>query len=163
MRILFYSVLSVVSCQVFLHTWECAPCWIKEGEEKQKCDIWHRARSNLSDKISSQQIISHTIHTSNRVHMLFQVFEGDGLPSQICQQCIEELENHYRFKQKCENSDARLRQYLKNMKATQLPAKTSKVKCKCNINKISHLPVVLKTWLHGILFFCIVSINFRLH
>ncbi|XP_069702449.1 zinc finger protein Paris-like isoform X1 [Periplaneta americana] len=45
-----------------------------------------------------------------------EVFEGDGLPSQVCQQCIEELDSHYRFKQKCETSDARLKQYLKNMK-----------------------------------------------
>lgn len=56
--ILFYSVLSVVSCQVFLHTWECAPCWIQQDEGKQTCDIRHLARSNLSDQISSQQIIT---------------------------------------------------------------------------------------------------------
>jgi hypothetical protein len=56
--ILFYLVLSVVCCQVFLCTWECAPFWIQEAEWKQKCDIWHLARSNLSDKISSQQIIT---------------------------------------------------------------------------------------------------------
>lgn len=162
--ILFYSVLSVVGCQVFLHTWECAPCWIQEAEGKQKCDIWHLARSNLSNTdFKPTNNYSHTIHTCNRGHLLFQVFEGDGLPSQICQQCIEELENHYRFKQKCENSDARLRHYLKNMKTMQLPAKTTKVKCKCTVNSTSHLPVVLNTWLHGRQFLCMVTINFRLH
>jgi len=162
--ILFYSGLSVVGCHVFLHTWECTPCWIQEAEGKQKCDIWHLARSNLSDTdFKPANNYSHTIHTSNRVHLLFQVFEGDGLPSQICQQCIEELENHYRFKQKCENSDARLRHYLKNVKTTQLPAKTSKVMCECIVNNTLHLPVVLNTWLYGRQFLCMVTINCRLH
>ncbi|XP_021936507.1 zinc finger protein 583-like, partial [Zootermopsis nevadensis] len=52
-----------------------------------------------------------------------EVFEGDGLPSQICRQCTEELDSYYKFKQKCENSDARLRQRLKNIKTMQFQAK----------------------------------------
>jgi hypothetical protein len=161
--ILFYLVLSVVFCQVFLCTWECAPFWIQEAEWKQKCNIWHLARVNLSDKISNQQIITVILFIQVTECTFFQVFEGDGLPSQICQQCTEELENHYRFKQKCENSDARLRQYLKNMKTMQLPVKTSKVKCKCTVNNTSRLPVVWNTWLHCRQFRCMVTINFRLH
>jgi hypothetical protein len=75
--------------------------------------------------------------------LLFQVFEGDGLPSQICQQCVEELDSHYRFKKKCEISDARLRQHLKNIKTVQFPAKVPQVKCKCTISKAKHLCIKL--------------------
>jgi predicted dithiol-disulfide oxidoreductase (DUF899 family) len=40
-----------------------------------------------------------------------QVMAGDGLPSKICRQCIRQLDRWYAFKQKCENSDAVLRQF----------------------------------------------------
>lgn len=40
-----------------------------------------------------------------------QVMAGDGLPSKICRQCIRQLDRWYAFKQKCENSDAALRQF----------------------------------------------------
>lgn len=43
-----------------------------------------------------------------------EVYEGDGFPSQICQQCAEELDSHFKFKQKCQASDARLKEYVKN-------------------------------------------------
>ncbi|KAJ9585794.1 hypothetical protein L9F63_002431 [Diploptera punctata] len=46
-----------------------------------------------------------------------EMYEGDGLPSHICHQCAEEVESYYKFKQKCQTSDARLRLYLKNVGA----------------------------------------------
>ncbi|PSN46644.1 hypothetical protein C0J52_07080 [Blattella germanica] len=48
-----------------------------------------------------------------------EVYEGDGLPAQLCKQCLEDLNYCYQFKQKCELSDSRLRQYLKN--STTIP------------------------------------------
>lgn len=46
-----------------------------------------------------------------------QVMAGDGLPSKICRQCIRQLDRWYAFKQKCENSDAALRQFAVKPKA----------------------------------------------
>lgn len=38
--------------------------------------------------------------------------EGDGLPSQVCLQCVHYINRAYSFKQLCERSDATLREYL---------------------------------------------------
>jgi len=46
-----------------------------------------------------------------------QVMAEDGLPSKICRQCIRQLDRWYAFKQKCENSDAALRQFALKPKA----------------------------------------------
>lgn len=36
---------------------------------------------------------------------------GDGLPSRVCRHCIRQLDRWYAFNQKCESSDAALRQF----------------------------------------------------
>lgn len=41
-----------------------------------------------------------------------QVQEGDGLPAYICQRCIAKLNVAFHFKNTCESSDRKLRQYL---------------------------------------------------
>lgn len=41
-----------------------------------------------------------------------RVYKKDGLPEVICNNCIYRLGVAYHFKQECENSDIRLRQYL---------------------------------------------------
>lgn len=38
--------------------------------------------------------------------------EGDGLPDQICIQCLQNVNKAYSFKQLCEESDITLRNYL---------------------------------------------------
>lgn len=38
--------------------------------------------------------------------------EGDGLPNQICTQCLQSVNKAYSFKQLCEKSDVTLRNYL---------------------------------------------------
>ncbi|XP_069701447.1 zinc finger protein 501-like isoform X1 [Periplaneta americana] len=38
---------------------------------------------------------------------------GDGLPAQICEHCVHQLDTSYSFKLQCENSDTALRQFLK--------------------------------------------------
>lgn len=40
---------------------------------------------------------------------------GDGLPSQVCQQCAQQVNTSYDFKQRCESTDSILRQYLIKM------------------------------------------------
>lgn len=40
-----------------------------------------------------------------------QCASGDGLPSQICSKCEEQLNTAYLFKQQCERTDAALREY----------------------------------------------------
>jgi hypothetical protein len=42
-----------------------------------------------------------------------QIYEGDGLPTLICQQCCHEVDRSYEFKMKCETSDATLKLYSK--------------------------------------------------
>ncbi|XP_060526466.1 zinc finger protein OZF-like [Cylas formicarius] len=41
-----------------------------------------------------------------------QMVQGDGLPHQICTQCITNVNKAYAFKQLCEKSDASLRNYV---------------------------------------------------
>ncbi|KAJ8938615.1 hypothetical protein NQ314_011424 [Rhamnusium bicolor] len=45
-----------------------------------------------------------------------EVFEGDGLPDKICHPCKFQLEKSYNFRKKCESSDTKLRQHLKELK-----------------------------------------------
>lgn len=44
-----------------------------------------------------------------------QIMEGDGLPNQICLQCLQITNRAYTFKQQCEKSDNILRQYLNSL------------------------------------------------
>lgn len=48
--------------------------------------------------------------------ILFQVFEGDGLPDKLCHPCKFQLEKSYNFRKKCEQSDMKLRLHLKDVK-----------------------------------------------
>lgn len=50
--------------------------------------------------------------------LYFQLFSGDGLPAQICRQCIRLVNTSYKFKQQCESSDTTLRQYLRSQPYT---------------------------------------------
>lgn len=43
------------------------------------------------------------------------MLEGDGLPDQICTQCLQMVNRAYTFKQLCEKSDNVLRQYFNNI------------------------------------------------
>lgn len=44
-----------------------------------------------------------------------QVIEGDGLPDQICTQCLQMVSRAYSFKQLCEKSDETLRHYVNSI------------------------------------------------
>jgi hypothetical protein len=46
------------------------------------------------------------------VLFVLQLYAGDGLPAQVCQQCVHQVNNFYNFKLLCESSDFMLRQYL---------------------------------------------------
>ncbi|XP_021918204.1 zinc finger protein 420-like [Zootermopsis nevadensis] len=43
-----------------------------------------------------------------------KVCAGDGLPAQVCQHCMRQIDTSYNFKLQCENSDLALRQYVNN-------------------------------------------------
>lgn len=43
---------------------------------------------------------------------IIQVIEGDGMPSQVCLQCVHYINRAFSFKQLCERSDTTLRQLL---------------------------------------------------
>lgn len=45
--------------------------------------------------------------------LILQMVNGDGLPNQICLNCIQELNRICKFKQLCEKSDAILRNRMK--------------------------------------------------
>ncbi|XP_069676006.1 zinc finger protein 572-like isoform X1 [Periplaneta americana] len=59
------------------------------------------------------QIVSLSDKIMNFVPLV-KVFSGDGLPAQVCRQCVRLVNTSYKFKQQCENSDTALRQYLNN-------------------------------------------------
>lgn len=54
-----------------------------------------------------------------------QFSKNDGLPSQICTECIRELKNAYNFIKKCEKSDEEIR---KNFKKTRYAKKSRPVR-----------------------------------
>ncbi|EDW54569.1 zinc finger protein OZF [Drosophila sechellia] len=54
-----------------------------------------------------------------------RVFKTDGLPSVICNNCIYRLGVAFHFKQECENSDLRLRQYLGILESWRQDAATN--------------------------------------
>ncbi|KAJ8958805.1 hypothetical protein NQ318_019563 [Aromia moschata] len=51
---------------------------------------------------------------------LSQVTRDDGLPSQICQVCVDQLKNAFAFKSQCERVDVSLREYVKNVKVNDI-------------------------------------------
>ncbi|XP_077286901.1 uncharacterized protein LOC143911753 isoform X1 [Arctopsyche grandis] len=51
-----------------------------------------------------------------------QVYEGDGLPSQICYKCHNKLDIAYQFKQQCEAADAHIRQILNRSSNEKSPS-----------------------------------------
>ncbi|XP_017097634.1 transcriptional repressor RHIT [Drosophila bipectinata] len=54
-----------------------------------------------------------------------RVYKTDGLPSVICNNCIYRLGVAFHFKQECENSDLRLRQYLGILESWRQDAATN--------------------------------------
>lgn len=62
-----------------------------------------------------------TIFSKNRslLNTNPQVWQNDGLPSQICNKCSAKLHISFQFKKQCEKSDAKLRQYLSTVAQEQ--------------------------------------------
>jgi len=40
------------------------------------------------------------------------MFAGDGLPAQVCERCVHQVNESFNFKLQCESSDATLRQFI---------------------------------------------------
>lgn len=49
------------------------------------------------------------------------IVQNDGFPSLICSKCIAKLHVAYQFKQTCETSDAKLRQYFNSIQQMPQP------------------------------------------
>ncbi|GLV43759.1 Parkin Interacting Substrate [Carabus blaptoides fortunei] len=56
-----------------------------------------------------------------------QIEKGDGLPEQMCKQCIVQVNKSYKFKQLCEKSDAKLRLYIKNKSQSKINRRSGNV------------------------------------
>lgn len=69
-------------------------------------------RTCLSDNIDLQSLFHDTINEMIMACSQVQIVAGDGLPETICAQCINQLNEAYKFKQQCENADSQLRNIL---------------------------------------------------
>lgn len=50
---------------------------------------------------------------------MLQIEEDDGLPSNICEECLAMVEQTYLFKKKCKTSDSKLREHLELVELTE--------------------------------------------
>ena len=60
-----------------------------------------------------------------KILFILQLCAGDGLPAQVCQQCVHQVNNYYSFKLQCEKSDLILQQYLNNEQSENQPCQVS--------------------------------------
>ncbi|KAJ8929736.1 hypothetical protein NQ314_017551 [Rhamnusium bicolor] len=68
-----------------------------------------------------------------------QVMCGDGLPSQICQICVEQLKNAFVFKRQCEKIDAGFREYAKNVKVNEIKEELQNSEFMESLNTLNNL------------------------
>ncbi|XP_069696533.1 gastrula zinc finger protein XlCGF26.1-like [Periplaneta americana] len=78
----------------------------------------------MSHTSSLLPLFSENGNLPSRIMVLVPVIKlcaGDGLPAQVCQQCVHQVNNSYNFKLQCETSDFTLRQYLNNKELEAQP------------------------------------------
>ncbi|KAJ8929735.1 hypothetical protein NQ314_017550 [Rhamnusium bicolor] len=68
-----------------------------------------------------------------------QVMCGDGLPSQICQICVEQLNSAFVFKRQCEKIDAGFREYA-NVKVNEIKEEQQNSEFRESLNTLNNLP-----------------------
>ena len=61
---------------------------------------------------------------------IFQVDEDDGLPTQICKKCVNNVNNWYAFKKICEDSQQKLQNWLNGDGSGESVNTTDLVDCK---------------------------------
>ncbi|XP_066998609.2 gastrula zinc finger protein XlCGF57.1 isoform X2 [Anabrus simplex] len=71
--------------------------------------IFQDSLSNDHNQVSLLQKIMNCVS--------IRVFEGDGLPTLICQQCCMQLDQFFEFKELCKNSDSTLHHYLSKLQS----------------------------------------------
>lgn len=77
-------------------------------------------RTCLSEENVSKSVFSVDEYNGENISLLqmlqsytnIQILENDGLPSQVCDQCVDYINKTYSFKGICERSDLTLRQIL---------------------------------------------------
>ncbi|KAL1506098.1 hypothetical protein ABEB36_005526 [Hypothenemus hampei] len=72
-------------------------------------------RTCLAQKTDLKKLFDACIPNMIMSFTSMQIIEGDGLPPQICTQCLREVNKAFCFKQKCEKSDSTLRTYLQSL------------------------------------------------
>ncbi|XP_030756410.1 zinc finger protein 2 homolog [Sitophilus oryzae] len=69
-------------------------------------------RTCLQEKQDLKSIFDAYIPNMIMALTTVQVVQGDGLPHQICTQCLRDVSKAYAFRQKCEKSDTTVRNYI---------------------------------------------------
>lgn len=88
---------------------------------------------------------------------------GDGLPAQVCQQCVQQVNICYNFKIQCERSDANLRHYLHNLKQQELLTQVGKIlSVLTHRHTISNMKVILNQIYQHIIFTACIHVTLQL-
>jgi len=91
------------------------------------------------------------------------VCTGDGLPAQVCQQCVQQVNICYNFKIQCERSDANLRHYLHNLKQQELLTQVGKIlSVLTHRHKISNMKVIMNQIYQHIIFTACIHVTVQL-
>lgn len=86
----------------------CRTCLLEKANLR---NLFEACVANMLMSCASIQVIN--LYYIFQINVYgFQVMEGDGLPDQICIQCLQNVNKAYSFKQLCEESDLTLRNYL---------------------------------------------------
>lgn len=103
--------------------------------------------NDLTSIFSAQEIIEQTIVLSDilmtcasiqvnnlgksgilAITRLFQVSKGDGLPENVCLNCVHQMNSAFLFRKLCEKSDTTLRECAKSWLPLPLEVEISKLK-----------------------------------
>ncbi|KAI4464829.1 finger putative transcription factor family-related [Holotrichia oblita] len=67
-----------------------------------------------------------------------QIAKGDGLPEQICLNCVQEINRIYLFQKLCQRSDFELRQYLHPIVSSSLNMESNFINIESSLNDIKN-------------------------
>lgn len=68
-----------------------------------------------------------------------QVAFGDGLPTLMCEMCLDSLKGAFQFKKQCESIDASLREYCKNIKVNAIKQELQNTDFMDSLHTLSNL------------------------
>ncbi|XP_021923443.1 methyltransferase-like protein 25 [Zootermopsis nevadensis] len=74
--------------------------------DQQLLHVFFIMRVALAPVIEAVILLDRLLYLHEQLHV------DDGLPAQVCQQCVHKVNTYYNFRLQCESSDFKLRQYL---------------------------------------------------